>query len=421
MLSYTNTTDMIRKLFFLSLLLVAHLTEAQDTIAYVITPAYEFIKPEVNEINNSVSLSDFYEKLYQLKKNNKSIVNILQIGDSHIQADFLSNVTRKLLQVEFGNAGRGLVFPGRVARTNESSTVYTSSSGSWDSKRIIYTNQPMPIGIATMTLRTNQVGNSIIIKTKPNESLSYAFNKVTFLFQKDFSSYNLVIKDSLGQYLAYVGPYTFEGSNTSRILLPFATNQIEFQTLQSTPSQSQFTLFGINLENGKPGVMFHATGGNGAKVKHFIEAEDFASQTKELSPDLIIISLGTNEAIEYPYVDPRLTDQLDEFINQLKNQNPKAQFILTIPMDFYKKKTRRNPGVEVVRKKLIDYADSHDLAYWDLYTSGGGKHAADLWKKSSLLQSDGIHFTKAGYELQGSLLYEALIKGYNEYVLYRYP
>ena len=141
----------------------------------------------------------------------------------------------------------------------------------------------------------------------------------------------------------------------------------------------------------------------------------------ELSPDLIIISLGTNEAIEYPYVDPRLTDQLDEFINQLKNQNPKAQFILTIPMDFYKKKTRRNPGVEVVRKKLIDYADSHDLAYWDLYTSGGGKHAADLWKKSSLLQSDGIHFTKAGYELQGSLLYEALIKGYNEYVLYRYP
>jgi lysophospholipase L1-like esterase len=291
----------------------------------------------------------------------------------------------------------------------------------WETKRIIYSNQPLPIGVGAMTLQTKQEGASLSLKTKSGDGLSYAFNKVTFFFQKDFISYNLVVKDSLGNYLAYVGPYTYESKNTSRIILPFATHHIEFQTLKSTPSQNQFVLFGMNLENSKPGVIDHATGGNGAKVKHYVEAAYFAEQTKELVPDLIIISLGTNEAIEYPYVDPGFKDQLNTLINQLKDNNPNAQFLLTTGMDFYKKKTRRNPGVEVIRDKLIEYATENNLAYWDLYTSAGGKHIADEWKKNNLIQPDGIHFTKAGYELQGSLLYEALIKGYNEYVLYRYP
>lgn len=413
---------MIKKLSFLSICLLATtVVLAQDTISYSVAPAYEFIISDANVIHNSVSLSAFYEKLYQTKKVKQSKVNILQIGDSHTQADFASSTTRALLQQEFGNAGRGLVFPGRVGRTNESPTFYSSSKGTWDNKRIIYVNQPLPIGIGAMTLQTNEQGASITLKTKPLESISSDFNKVTFFYQKDFSSYNLVVKDSVGQSLAYVGPYTVEDANISTIQLPVSVSQIEFQTLKSTPSQNQFTLYGINLENNQPGVLYHAVGGNGAKVKHYLEAAYFTEQSQELAPDLIIISLGTNEAVDYPYVDPKFDTQLDAFVNQLKTKNPNTLFLFTTLADFYKKKTRRNPGVEVIRTKLITYADEHNHAYWDLYSIGGGNHSADLWKENNLIQNDGIHFTKAGYQLQGSLLYGALIKGYNEYVRYRYP
>jgi lysophospholipase L1-like esterase len=415
-----NEPGMIRNLILSLMLCTATVAKAQDTIAFSLRQSYTFLQEDANIIHNSVTLSEFYEKLYQLKKVKKNNVNILQIGDSHIQADFLSGAVRKLLQLEFGNAGRGLIFPGRVGRTNESGTVYSSSTGLWDAKRIIYTNQPMPIGIGGMTVQTQQAGNSISIKANANE-LNYSFNKITFFFEKDLSSFNLAVKDSTGQNIAYVGPYTFENPNISRVLLPYSISQAEFQTMQSTHLQKQFTLYGINLENSKPGVLYHSTGGNGAKVKHYIEASLFAEQTAALTPDLIIISLGTNEAIEYPYVDPRFQDQLDTFVNQLKQHNPQTKIILTVPMDFYKKKTRRNPGVEVMRGKLMEYADANGLAFWDLYSVAGGKHAADQWKSSSLLQSDGVHFTKNGYELQGSLLYQALIKGYNEYVRYRYP
>jgi lysophospholipase L1-like esterase len=394
---------------------------AQDTVAFHITPTYDFIKSDSNSISNSVALAPFYDKLYRLKKEQQTTVSILHIGDSHIQADYLTQAMRALMQHEFGNAGRGLVFPGRVARTNEPQTIRSSSSAEWESKRIIYTNQPLPIGIGAMTLQTNATEASILLQTKSLDSLNNSFNKVNFFFQKDFSSYNLVVKDSTGQYLAYVGPYTYETKNTSRILLPISVNQIEFQTLQSTPSQNQFTLFGLSLENGKPGVLYHATGGNGAKAKHFVEASNFAEQTHELAPDLIIISLGTNEAIDHPYIDPKFLMQLDTLVTQLKSNNPGALFLLTTPIDFYKKKTRRNPGVEIIRSKIVSYADEEGYAYWDLYTSSGGKHSADQWKKNDLMQPDGIHFNKAGYKLQANLLYEALIKGYNEYVRYRHP
>lgn len=421
MLCFMNKPAMKNNLFILCLLAGCIQLEAQDTIQFVVSPTYDFINSEANEIHNSVVLAPFYEKLYQLKKLKNPTVSILQIGDSHVQADIMSSTTRSLFQLEFGNAGRGLVFPGRVGRTNESLNLYSSSTGNWETKRIIYTNQPVPIGIGAMTLQTKESGISLNLKTKSNDSLSYAFNEITFLYQKDFTSYNLIIKDSVGQPIAYAGSYTHEATNVSRIQLPYLTHQLEFQTFQATALQNQFTLYGLILENGKPGIFYHATGGNGAKVKHYVEAQYFSEQTKELSPDLIIISLGTNEAIEHPYIDPKFSEHLDKFINQLREQNPFALFLLTTPLDFYKKKSRRNPGVEVIREQLLDYANQHNIAYWDSYLTGGGKHSADVWKKNNLLQNDGIHFTKAGYQLQGKLLFEAFIKGYNEYVLYRYP
>jgi hypothetical protein len=42
----------------------------------------------------------------------------------------------------------------------------------------------------------------------------------------------------------------------------------------------------------------------------------------------------------------------------------------------------------------------------------GGKNSILEWQKESLARRDLIHFTKEGYELQGKLLYEALMHHY---------
>lgn len=395
---------------------------AQDTIPVKGETHFDFIQDQQNEIANSTTLSGFYEKLYQLGRTKKGVVSIVHIGDSHIQADLLTHTVRQLLQKQFGNGGRGFIFPGKVARTNEPQNIYTSSAANWEAKRIVFSDQPLPIGLGASTVRTAQPDAKIIIRTMDSPALNYAFDKLSIFYQKDFTSFNVMIKDSLGHPLAYAGPYTTEAfPNFSFVTLPYPLHQVELQVAQPTPSQNQFTLFGISLTKNEAGVLYHAIGGNGAKFKHYLDAQYFSEQTPALSPDLFIISLGTNEAMEYPYVDKQFAEQAEQFVKRLKQTNPNAIFVITTPADFYRKRTRRNPGVESIHTQLIQFADKNNLATWDLYTIAGGKHSADYWKKNNLLQPDGVHSTRAGYELQGNLLFQALMKGYNEYVRYRYP
>jgi lysophospholipase L1-like esterase len=422
----TNERGMTRKrnanLVLLGLLFLCSSVLAQDTLDFTTGKDSGFIPSGENSIHNSASLSTFFEKLYQLKKGLIPHVSVIHLGDSHIQADFLSGVVRQNFQRDFGNAGRGFIIPGHVAHTNEPFSIVTSSAAAWEVKRMVTPDLPLPIGVGGITLKTRQPEARLSIKTLNSPPLDYGFRTLTLFFQKNFASFNLVIKDSVGRDLAFLGPYTFEPyANTSSVILPFKTNFITLQALPPTPPQAQLVLFGIDLENGKPGVAYHAIGVNGAKYKHYRLAALFAEQTAALHPDLFILSLGTNEALDYPFRDPEFERDIDRVVDSLQVRNPQAVFLLTTPPDSYRRKTRRNPGVEVVRQRLVDYAEKHRLAYWDLYEAGGGKHSADLWRKNRLLRADGIHFSAAGYALQANMLYEALIKGYNEFVRYRHP
>jgi lysophospholipase L1-like esterase len=88
------------------------------------------------------------------------------------------------------------------------------------------------------------------------------------------------------------------------------------------------------------------------------------------------------------------------------------------PPDAFLKKVRPNPGIEKVRNEIIRYAVENGLAFWDMYKVNGG--AAD-WRLHGLLRPDGIHFSKEGYQYQGNLLFEAIMKRYDQYVAARYP
>src|SRR5258708_6015963 len=146
-------------LFFLSRPLLA-----QDTLTAGAATRYDFLDREQNRIHNGVSLSDFYEKLYRLKKGENLQVRIIHIGDSHIQADFLSGVIRQNFHRDFGNGGRGLIFPGRVARTNEPSNFFTSSASTRQVKRIVFPEQPLPVGIGGVTPSTVQPHPTLSVK-----------------------------------------------------------------------------------------------------------------------------------------------------------------------------------------------------------------------------------------------------------------
>ena len=133
--------------FFLFFLLFSFSLCAQSDSLFVEIDTTEVITA-INEIKNNKVLNPIFEKLVNLQKSKVGKLNIVHIGDSHIQADLFSGLMRKNLQQQFGNAGRGLVFPHSLVKTNGTGDVRFSSNQTWESQRNIYPNTGKLWGIA---------------------------------------------------------------------------------------------------------------------------------------------------------------------------------------------------------------------------------------------------------------------------------
>ena len=55
------------------------------------------------------SLDSFLEELHRLASGRDTTIQIVHLGDSHVQAGFYSGEAMRLLQRTFGNAGRGWI------------------------------------------------------------------------------------------------------------------------------------------------------------------------------------------------------------------------------------------------------------------------------------------------------------------------
>ncbi len=112
----------------LLLLVFSFLGFSQDTLLvqmdsiYVDEPVIDSIEVTFtgNDIQNPNALLGFYEKMFQLEKSKSGKINIVHIGDSHIQADLFTAKIRSQFQKVYGNAGFGFTFPYSVAKTNNS-------------------------------------------------------------------------------------------------------------------------------------------------------------------------------------------------------------------------------------------------------------------------------------------------------------
>ncbi len=374
-----------------------------------------------NIIHNAGHLEGFFEKLYQLQLAQDRKVNIVHIGDSHIQADYMTSVIRRTFHRHFGNAGRGLVVPLRVARTNEPNNFRTSSKVAWRSKRCVFPEQALPIGIGGVTIESDNPDANLQIDMN-DLWLDYSFNALTLFYEKDSKSFDFSIRDSRGRELGRLNAFEQDSCrNFSRLVWDHPVNTIDIQSRKANSEQSRAIIYGAVLENSMNGVLYHTIGVNGAKFRHYNQAKYFAQQTEALAADLFIISLGTNESIEYPHLDSNFFSHIERLVATLRKYNPDAAFLLVTPQDAFARKTRINPGIEQVRENIIRCAVENGLAFYDLYRAAGGEFSARSWTDNSLLSRDGIHLTRDGYEYEGNLFYHALMKAYNFYVPNRHP
>ena len=159
--------------------------------------------------------------------------------------------------------------------------------------------------------------------------------------------------------------------------------------------------YGFSLKNGKSGILYHAVGINGAMYVNYTDSA-YIAQLALLKPDLLIVSMGTNETFGRRFRAEEFAMQVKAFLSLVKAQMPQAAILLTTPPECYKRVTvnkkrvfQRNTNTEQAAETLVRVAKEEGIACWDLFSATGGKNSCRKWLHDNLLRRDRIHFTQA--------------------------
>ena len=148
----------------------------------------------------------------------------------------------------------------------------------------------------------------------------------------------------------------------------------------------------------------------GTKYSDYNELAELDNQLTREKPDLVIISLGTNDAFSGSY-RVKFYEKIDHLANRIKKLSPHAALLLTTPSDALKKDKQgiyyALPEMQFVTDVIVKYANDHQLAYWNLHQIMGGNYSINDWYRKKLAEPDRIHFTRKGYQLFADWLFQA--------------
>ncbi len=370
---------------------------------------YPFIAYEKNIIQADSHLSFFFQQLQRLESGELQQVRIAHIGDSHIQADFFPGKMRYLLQHRFGNAGRGLVFPYRQAGTHSPVDFKSESKQEFEQKRSVFKKEGPTIGISGMSIRSQSSDFAISFYQKERNGWLQGFDQVSIFTPPGDSSlsYELFSGEKRGMIVA--PDHLFQ----KKFRFDTIVTAAQLSVVQQAEAATKGTIHGLLLENTQaPGILYNMMGVNGTTYFHFNRCEYLLPQIQLIRPDLIVISLGTNEALTSNFRPADLAREAEKFIRHLKESCPQSSILITTLPDAWQKKQAPAPQAPAARAVLLELARRYACGLWDLNEIMGGKGAMQHWVEAELGYVDYIHFTQLGYELQADLLYTALMNAY---------
>ena len=372
------------------------------------------VDDKVNIIEDATnSLHPFLQAMQTLQQGKDTVLTIVHLGDSHIQAGFFGGQSMRLFHRGFGNAGRGWVSPLKLARLNEPADYYiTSSTRSWINSRITQRKQKCPIGPGGIGIQSSLSSVSMNLIITPKNGAGYDFDQVLF-FRDQKAKPMIATGKSL--YLAdrSLGRTPQAGMMIDTFRMLSTSDTLQLRSEPKTLGNSLY--YGFLIKKNNSGIRYHNVGVNGAMYVHFTDPS-YVKRLATLKPSLLIISLGTNETFGRNFLSSEFKKQVKSFLSLVKKEMPQTKILLTTPVECYKRiwKNRRriyirNRNTVLAAKTIAQVAAEEGIALWDLFTVAGGENSCEKWYKDRLYGRDRIHFTKEGYEKQGTLLFHAFI------------
>jgi len=403
---------------FTTLLLLTCLTAvvfAQGPVKVDI-PYFSFTHFDRNHLQypgDNQTMERFFDKLDTLFFTGQGHVNIMHIGGSHVQAGVFSQQMRdNLLNLYPGiTAGRGMVFP--FMKTNTPASYSISRTGEWEYFRnALPFETRMGLAGASVTTSDPEASFSIVVREKAPRDITpvFDFNYVKILGYGTMIPVVHFNNDTLiGTYSEEEGSFTF--------VLPDYTDSLYVDFNQE---QGTFTVTGVYLDNGMPGITYHGIGINGAKVESYLNCLDLERDLHLVNPDLVIFGIGINDAAGDNFTQEKFIHDYDSLISIIHNVSPDCALLFVTNNDSYKKVSRKkyavNPNGTLAQQAFMELGRKHNGAVWDFFDIMGGLKSMQQWQDAGIAQKDKVHFTSSGYMLIGDLLFNALMDDYMKHL-----
>lgn len=385
---------------------------------------YPFVNYSLNQVEffkDSIDFYGFFRKLDKLVTTGKGKINIVHFGGSHVQADYWSGKMRENFN-QFINqkvAARGWVYPFKMglSKQNNPSNYSFIYTGKWDGCRAATSNCGGNLGMNAVRTTTYDSNATIALTLHQIYKTEYAFDRIKVFYDIHHQSYEIgldspynakqIVTNKLGGYTEFV----FEQP----------IKEVRFKLRKTDSLQNIFTLFGMYTDLDAPGINYNAIGANGAAVPSYLKCNLMEQQLSVIKPDLIIFSVGINDAFAPNFCQTCYENNYREWLKIIKKVAPNAAILFTTNTDSYKQ-GRKNKfyqnvtGLEV-KSAMQNLSAEYNTGVWDLFSIMGGLGSMEFWVRNKMAAKDRVHLQPSGYKLIGDLMFNAFIRKYEDYLL----
>lgn len=356
--------------------------------------------------NDDITYLDEFFKALDIAKENH--VRIIHYGDSQLECDRITCDLRTRFQSQFGGLGVGII---PVIQTIPTYTLGQTTTPKELSRGLIYGPKKNRAnhnryGIMGQVTRIGGVAKIRVEGRHKKYPISANFNRVKIYAKCG----TFTVSTADGTYsLKNIAPSIYS------VDLPDSIQQATIN-IKGTAE-----VYGLMLD-GTRGVSIDNIPMRGCSGTIFtsIDTSSLAPFFNSENVKLIILQYGGNSV---PYLEGEkgintYKENIKRQIEVFKSLEPDACILFIGPADMA---TRRNgimtsyPQLPLVVEALKQASNESGVAFWDMYSSMGGKNSIVKWVKSNLAGSDHIHFTPKGANEISEILYKTFNLYYKFY------
>lgn len=360
------------------------------------------------------AMEAFYASLLRTERGEPgAVTRILHYGDSPVTADLITADVRALLQERFGDAGHGAYLIAKPWAWYAHRGVDVKADG-WKADPATLRGQKDGwYGLGGVSFTGGAGAYSRLRLKRPGHTRL----TLSYVAQPGGGELQILAGDVEAGVLDTAAPETAAAQQMFDI--PPEAQEIEIRV-----TRGPVRLFQVELFKPNPGIVYDSIGLNGTwagVLAWHMNARHWAGQLRQARPNLVVIHYGTNESGYRKYIDSTYPRDVKEIITRVRSAVPEASILIMSPMDRGVREAGGMigtmpsiPHLVAVQAKL---AAENGCAFFNTFEAMGGPGTMGKWYMAEprLVSADFIHPLPAGGRIVGTLLYNALMDGFNAY------